>query len=132
TILIQQLTERIGRTLTIPVTASGVTSLQIPATPDAVLRWSSDGTMLIAQSLSSLGLSAALPSQAGKAGFVLGTDGNNPSWTNVPVSSVVGLTGAITGAGLKGALALTTADLSDFAAKQATAQGFALCMAAAL
>lgn len=45
-ILVQQLAEKITRTLSISITASGVTSLQVPVVPFGVLRWNAGGTAL--------------------------------------------------------------------------------------
>lgn len=136
TILVQQLLERMTRTMSIPLTASGVTSLQVPVRASAVLQWSADGTQLTAVTLPDLSLSLALPNMAGKAGQFLTNNGAIASWSNVPVLSVVGLTGAITGAALKGALAYTTADLGDWAAASLAIRRkttrFALNAAAAL
>lgn len=94
TILVQQLAEKIGRTMTIPVTSSGV-SLQVPVVPLAVLQWDATGTALVAQSLPDLSLSLALPSQAGHANQPLFTNGASPAWRAITVSDVTGLQGSL-------------------------------------
>lgn len=81
-ILIQQLAEKTSRAMTVAITSS-VSNLNVPVLGDAVLRWNPAGTALIAQSIASLGLSAALPSQLSNGGKVLGTDGISPLWVGV-------------------------------------------------
>lgn len=83
-ILIQQLAQTISRSLTIPITAVGVTSLQIAQVPNGVLTWSADGSQIIALPLSAAALVPALPNMAGKSGFVLTNDGiATASWLDL-------------------------------------------------
>lgn len=74
-ILIQQLAQTLSRAITIPVTASGITSLQISPVPSGVVMWSADGTQLVSVPLGAAALVPALPNMVGKAGFALSNDG---------------------------------------------------------
>lgn len=96
TILVQQLGEKLTRSMKIPVTATGVTSLDVPVLGGAVLQWSADGTHLVAQSLPDLSLSLALPDQAGHNGHFFKTNGLSSSWAAIAQSDVAGLTAALT------------------------------------
>lgn len=90
-ILIQQLQERLSRAVTIPITAEGVTNLQIPVSPSAVLQWSPDGSQLLAVTLPNLALNLALPDQLGHANHALYSDGLNAAWRAPLISDVEGL-----------------------------------------
>lgn len=59
TIFAQELREKFSRAVTIPITAAGVTSLQIPVSAGAFLRWNDAGTELTAGPLVASGLSVA-------------------------------------------------------------------------
>lgn len=95
TILVQQLAERMSRSVTIPITALGVTDLQIPVLAGAVLRWRADGTALEATELPDLSLSLALPDQAGHANHPLFSDGDTADWRAIAQSDVTGLVAAL-------------------------------------
>lgn len=90
-ILIQQLQERLDRAVTIPITATGVTNLQIPVLASAVLQWSPDGSELLAVTLPDLSLNLALPDQFGHANHALYSDGLNAAWRAPLISDVADL-----------------------------------------
>lgn len=95
-VLIQQLAEKVGRSVTIPVTATGVTNLQVPVLASAVLQWSADGSQLTAITLPSLALQLALPAMAGQARSMLTNDGvATASWSPIQLADVVGLVSAL-------------------------------------
>lgn len=99
TILAQQLAEKLGRALTIPITSSGVTSLSVPVLANGVLIWKPDGSALQAMTLPSLAAYLALPSTVGKSGQFLTNDGaGNFSWS--PISAAVPSARTISAAGL--------------------------------
>lgn len=131
-ILIQQLTEVVSRSVTIPKTAVGVTSLQIQQVPNGVLTWAADGSQILAVPLSALALIPALPNFAGKSGWVLTNDGlATASWLDIsPIYSRLSyLTAAI---GQVPTLAQINATLAaQGAALQAAFpnQNFAICAA---
>ena len=83
-ILVQQLTEVVSRSVTIPKTAVGVTNLQIAQVPNGVLTWAADGSQILAIPLSAAALVPALPNFAGKGGWVLTNDGvATVSWVDI-------------------------------------------------
>lgn len=124
TILVQQLAEKIGRTMTIPVTATGVSSLQVPVVASAVLQWSADGTQLTAVTLPNLALSLALPSQAGHANHPLFSDGVNPLWRAIALSDVTGLAGNLSYLNAQAALAAPLSLVQSQAAQQKAMNDF--------
>lgn len=90
-ILVQQLAEKISRAVTIPITASGVLSLQIPVLASGVLQWKADGTALQAVTLPDLSLSLALPNQATHNGHPLFSNGAAALWRAITTDDVAGL-----------------------------------------
>jgi len=108
-VLIQQLAEQMGRGFRIPLTATGVTSFDVPVSAGAVLQWAPDGSALLAQSLPDLSLSLALPDTAGQGGKYLTNNGAGvSSWAAAPVLSVAGQTGAVAAAAAAAVRAGTT------------------------
>lgn len=119
TILVQQLAEKVGRSLTVAITSGANVSLTIPVTPSAVLQWNAAGTALTAITLPDLSLSLALPSMAGKSGFFLTNNGSVAAWsTYAPVNPTTTVSGGglVTGGGPLSAsqtLTVTAASASD-------------------
>lgn len=125
-ILIQQLTEVVSRSVTIPKTAAGVTSLQIQQVNSGVLMWAADGSSIVAVPGALAALVPALPSFAGNAGKVLTNDGiATASWFDLGplISRQNYLTAAI---GVLPSLAQVNAQI---AAIPAVNQNFAICAA---
>jgi hypothetical protein len=119
-ILVQQLSEKVGRSLRIPITNSTVTDLDIPVTPNAVLQWNAAGTALLAQTLPDLSLSLALPSQTGHNTHPLFSNGAAADWRAITLSDVVGATY------LLATVQQLTANVSQNAQRSAQADAFAL------
>jgi hypothetical protein len=124
TILVQQLIEQVGRTMTIPVTATGVASLKVPVVASAVLQWSADGTQLTAVLLPDLSLSLALPAQGGHANHPLFSNGASPLWRAIALSDVTGLTGNLNYLNAAMAAAPTMAQLQARDAAQKAVNDF--------
>lgn len=128
-ILVQQLSEIVGRSVTIPKTAVGVTSLQIQQVPNGVLTWAADGSQILAVPLSAAALVPALPNMAGKGGWVLTNDGAaTASWVDLagPINYLKAAVGQVP----------TLAQINAAQAAQAAAlqaafptQNFAICAA---
>lgn len=132
-VLVQQVEEVLARSVTIPVTSTGVTSLEVPVLAEAVLQWNGDASELRALTLPDLSLYLALPDDTGHSGKFLTTNGaGTKSWAAAPVTSVAGLTGAIAASSLRSALAMTTSDLTDIATYTAQRNAFAIVMALVL
>lgn len=93
TILVQQLTERVGRAFTVPITYTG--SAVLPVVPSGVLQWAPDGLSLLAVTLPDLSLSLALPAQGGHNGHPLFSNGVAAGWRAIAISDVTGLQGAL-------------------------------------
>lgn len=81
TVLVQQILERMSRSFTVQIT-SGVTSFDVPVSALGLLQWNASGTGLQALDPNNLGLSVTLPSQTGKSGLFLTTNGLTPSWAS--------------------------------------------------
>jgi len=95
TILIQQMLEVLSRSFTVPITATGVTSLEIPVVASGVLQWLPDASGLQAVTLPDLSLSLALPSQAGHANHPLFSNGAVADWRAIAISDVTGLSSSL-------------------------------------
>lgn len=100
-ILIQQLAQTLSRAITIPITASGITSLQISPVPSGVVMWSADGTQLVSVPGALAALVPALPAMAGHGGQFLTNDGISvASWAAVvPATRNFAAAGLVTGGG---------------------------------
>lgn len=124
-ILVQQLAEIVGRSVTIPKTATGVTSLQIAQVPNGVLTWAADGSSILAVPLSAAALVPALPSFVANGGKVLTNDGlATASWLDIsPIYSRLNyLTAAV-------AQVPTLAQINAALAANAPNPNFAICAA---
>lgn len=112
TIFSQQLDERIGRQLAVPVTNDTVTNFSVPVLAGAVLQWNADGTALVAQTLPDLALSLALPSMTGQSGKFLTNNGVSAQWATADFSSYALKTRTVIGAGMAWGGGALTGDLT--------------------
>lgn len=105
TILVQQNARDIARSFLMPLSA-GASAPTIQNSPNGYLQWNADGTDILAVDLADIAATAALPPQAGAAGYFLTTNGSVASWAPVAVSagqiSGLGPLATFTGSGAAG------------------------------
>jgi hypothetical protein len=79
----------------VPITASGVTSFQIPVLASGVLQWNPDGSAIQAILLPDLSLQLALPAQAGHNGHPLFSNGVSTLWRAIAIADITDLNSQI-------------------------------------